>query len=469
MALEAWNFEEYQKKFDTSKSVVNQLSNVLDGKLDVWEISPENEEKLTDKIISHINRIENLARMVYNDASDKWKEALNSLISNFFSLLSWSLEEVKSVDESELALEVDLLMEDINEQGEITKGLESIKLRSDINTYWALSYISYEDFDESSLSIEMQLKRLKSIENYNPFLLISTTEHLEKKLDKANTRESCSTWDEIKLFSQEKHDKYVESIKKMRNKLISTPLNHRQVLALNNKIIELEKQKGEELLKQHLENKWVKKFEQFHDNYSGFSATLSHMESWEKVLSIRWTEVRDINDLAADLLLALWKPPKWQLRSLFETFDAIKQKYPWEKFKVAWHSLGGALAQFLCSEYPDDIADACTFNSPGIKGLLDEKTIAKCDINLLDSELLARCCSKCSEYSWNNLINIVWWEGITLTAALWQRIWTDIFIPRSSEHGIYEITRDVDNMTLEETMKIFDYDVIKRNKLHRKD
>ena len=102
---------------------------------------------------------------------------------------------------------------------------------------------------------------------------------------------------------------------------------------------------------------------------SGFSATLfedtqATSANSQYILAIRGSE--DFSDYRTDIILAQNAIPM-QCYFLVKFYEEQVRKHTEDaKLIVVGHSLGGYLTQSFCFMYPDRVAEAYTFNSPGL-------------------------------------------------------------------------------------------------------
>lgn len=126
-----------------------------------------------------------------------------------------------------------------------------------------------------------------------------------------------------------------------------------------------------------LENKGYKIIQSYNWT-SGFSSVLTyHKENNELYLSIRGTEITDLNDILSDYsILVDDVPPQWQeMNAYFK--EVIVPLLESEQFKgkqvtINGHSLGWALSKLLLLSNEKYIKDVYAFNSPWIAEIAED-------------------------------------------------------------------------------------------------
>lgn len=97
---------------------------------------------------------------------------------------------------------------------------------------------------------------------------------------------------------------------------------------------------------------------------TGFLAkSYRNTETGELIVAFAGTDPKSLNDLKADVSLALGVNTNPQFKQADEVFNTVKRDYPGQRVIATGHSLGGALANYAALMHE---AHAVVFNSPGI-------------------------------------------------------------------------------------------------------
>jgi len=176
----------------------------------------------------------------------------------------------------------------------------------------------------------------------------------------------------------------------------------------------------------------------------------------EKIIAIRWTEIKDWWDLKADKQLVFNKVPIEQTKEMINFIN--KNLWVNEKFKIVWHSLWWALSQIATAIFSDRIIETYTFNSPWAK---------KLEVNIKQVPEKVRQYferfdkNKAKEETWDLVTNVKWNKWLKLIADLWEDIWNkEIILKNLTKHWIIDMANYIDKLPENSS----EFDIIYRNK-----
>jgi hypothetical protein len=120
---------------------------------------------------------------------------------------------------------------------------------------------------------------------------------------------------------------------------------------------------GAKEMPQWLKERNIEIKEVLKDKDTGFAA-LSYVKDGEPYIAFRGTD--DLKDVLDDIQLPGNEQFEKNKNKIASMIDRISSKTGGKKVSLTGHSLGGALAQIVATELPDQVKSVTTFNAPGI-------------------------------------------------------------------------------------------------------